>query len=249
MRLVIIEDEGPAARRLTKLIHEIDPKHEVLAILESVTDSLEWFSNNPQPDLVLSDIQLSDNLSFEIYKSIELEAPIIFTTAFDQYAIQAFEHLSVDYLLKPIRLEQLQKAFDKLERLKEDKPQLDIEGIIQRFGQPNYRDRFMVYSGENLISFALKDIAYFYSEDGVSFIKTWEKKRYIINESLDKLESKLDPKKFFRANRQLIVSFGSLVKAVPSFNQKLRIYLEPDFGEEVFVSKLKATEFKAWMNS
>lgn len=249
MNIVIIEDEKPAARRLSKLITEIKPDVNIIVVLESVAQSIEWFKSNPCPDLIFSDIQLSDDLSFEIYKQINIESPIIFTTAFDEYAIQAFEHFSIDYLLKPIRREKLEKAISKLDLFQQKTTAIDAHAILKTLEQKKFRTRFLVYSGENLLSIPEDKIAYFYSEDGVTFLRTKENKKYIINDTLDKLESEVDNKRFFRANRKFIVSIESVHNASLFFKQKLKIILKPEAEEEVIVSKLKATAFKNWMNN
>lgn len=250
MNVVIIEDEAPAVRRLTKLLQELEDNIHVIAVLESVQQATKWFTENPSPDLIISDIQLSDNLSFEIFNSVPVQAPIIFTTAFDQYAIQAFEHLSIDYLLKPIRPENLQKALQKLKQFNvKGQPKIDTDTLLKMLGKASYRDRFLVYSGENLLSVKSSDIAYLYSEDGATFLCTMDKKRYLLNESLEKIEDDLDPKVFFRANRQFLLNIASVERTVPYFNQKLKVFLGSDPGTEVIISKLKATEFKNWLNS
>jgi two-component system response regulator LytT len=249
MKIVIIEDEAPAARRLIKLLEQTGNEIEISVVLESVAQAKKWFSENSGIDLIFSDIQLSDNLSFEIFNSIKINAPIIFTTAFDQYAIRAFEHLSIDYLLKPVRLENLQKALEKFRLLKPAAHALDTAELMRMLSRPEYRERFLVYSGDNLLSIKTKDIAYFYSEDGTSFLATHEKKRFILNESLDKIEKEINPKNFFRANRQFIVSISGIAKVSSYFNQKLLVTLNPHNEIELIVSKLKATEFKNWLNS
>jgi two-component system response regulator LytT len=248
MKILIIEDELPASRRLRKLLLEIDPEIEVVAVLESVSSSLIWFKQNPMPDLIISDIQLSDDISFTIFNKIEVKSPIIFTTAFDQYAIEAFEHLSIGYLIKPIRKSQLENALLKLETLQINKTPSEINKLIDIISDRQHRERFLVYSGENLLSVQASDIAYFYTDQGVTFIHTKNEKRYILNESLDKIENEVDKKAFFRANRKYIVSLASILKASPYFNQKLKLFLQPETDDEVMVSKLKATAFKDWLN-
>jgi two-component system, LytTR family, response regulator LytT len=249
MKVVIIEDEAPASRRLIKLLDQTGINIEISAILESVSQSKKWFLENPAPDLIFSDIQLADNLSFEIFNHIEVRSPIIFITAFDQYAIRAFEHLSIDYLLKPVRLENLQKSLEKYKKLTHPVTNsINTAELLRMISRPEYRERFLVYSGDNLLSIKIDEIAYFYSEDGTSFLATCEKKRFILNESLDKIEKELDPKNFFRANRQFLVSISGIAKVSPYFNQKLLITLNPSSEIELVVSKLKATEFKNWLN-
>lgn len=249
MKVVIIEDEAPAARRLIKLLNQIEPTAEVLAVLESVESAQQWFAQNTPPDMIFSDIQLSDNLSFEFFNSTGINIPIIFTTAYDQYAIRAFEHMSIDYLLKPIREEHLAKALKKFRSMQPGKAAIDTEMLLRLIRKPEYRDRFLVYSGENLKAIPVTEVAYMFSEDGDSFLVTNAGKKHILSESLDKIEQGLDHKRFFRANRQFIVSVESVLKVSPDFNQKLKIHLSPSPESEVIVSKLRATEFKTWLNS
>lgn len=249
MRILIIEDEAPAARRLTKLIKEIDPSHEIIDIIESVEDGIAWFETNPLPDLILSDIQLSDNLSFEIFKNRATETPIIFTTAFNQYAIEAFEHLSIDYLLKPVRKEKLEKAIDKLQFITRPVKQFDTQALLNELRIKKYRERILVYCGDSLVAIPVVEIAYLLSEDGSSFLVNHDNKRFILSESLDNVESSLDPDKFFRASRKYIIHIDSIARVAPYFNQKLLVKTEPSAEEDIIVSKLKASDFKKWMNS
>ena len=249
MRILIIEDEAPASRRLTKLVKEINPEHIILDTIESVEAGINWFRSNPPPDLIISDIQLSDDLSFEIFKQFPTDTPIIFTTAFDQYAIEAFEHMSIDYLLKPVRIEKLRNAIIKLENLRKPIAQFDPFQLAGLLKMKNYRERFLVYAGDNLISIPVAEIAYFYSEDGTSFLITQSGKRHIVSESLDKIEPHVDPQKFFRVNRQFLLSVGSIGKVASYFNQKLLVTVSPVSKNDIIISKLKATEFKNWLNS
>ena len=251
MRVLIFEDEAPAARKMVKLIKDYDPDIEILDVIESVNDGLEWFKDNVLPDLIFSDIQLSDSLSFQVFKTLDLKVPVIFTTAYNEYAIQAFNHYSIGYLLKPIKLEDLAKSIEKFKDYKglqqSDRP--DFEDIIKRLQGKSYRNRFLVYYREGLIPIASEDIAYFYSQDSVTFLMHINKKSYVINESLDALENQLSTKDFYRANRKYILSSQCIQKVEPYFNQKLVVHLSPETEETVTISKIKATSFKEWLNS
>lgn len=247
MKVVVIEDEAPAARRLVKMISEVDPSIEVVAVLESVADSVAWFIANAAPDLIFSDIQLSDDLSFEIYKKLELKTPIIFTTAYDEYAINAFKVHSVDYLLKPIKAQELSEAIGKFKEMYNSTPQLDMAALMSSLQQKDYRTRFLVHHRENLFPIPCEKVAYCYSEDGVTFLKTYDDQRYAISETLDLLENQLDPQRFFRLSRQYIVQVEAVEAVQKHFNQKLKVQLQPAPVDEVLVSKGKATAFKDWL--
>ena len=216
MKVLIFEDEAPAARKITKLLQNYDSEIVILDVIESVSDGIEWFENNELPDLIFSDIQLSDALSFDLYKQLNIKVPVIFTTAYNEYAIEAFNHFSIDYLLKPIKLEDLARSISKFKEfgLKSNKT-TDFDAIISKLQGVEYRSRFLVHFRDGLIPINSSEIAYFYSEDSVTFLKTKDAKTYIINDSLDTLENQLNPKLFFRANRKIILSIESLIKVEP----------------------------------
>jgi len=250
MKVLIFEDEAPAARKITKLLHDYDPEIEILNVIESVRDGLEWFAKNELPDLIFSDIQLSDTLSFELYKQLEIKVPVIFTTAYNEYAIEAFNHYSIDYLLKPIKIEDLARSISKFREFGlKNTVQTDFDDIISKLQGQDYRSRFLVYYRDGLIPVDLSEIAYFYSEDSVTFLTKKDKKSFIINEPLDNLEKQLNPKQFFRANRKFILSAESVLKVEPFFNQKLIVKVQPDLEQEITISKIKASAFKDWLNS
>lgn len=250
MKVLVFEDEAPAARKITKLIKDYDPSIEILAVIESVADGHEWFANNSYPDLIFSDIQLSDSLSFELYKELQIKVPVIFTTAYNEYAIEAFNHFSIDYLLKPIKIEDLAKSIAKYKEfgVKNYVP-TDFEAILAQINGQNYRTRFLVSYRDGLIPIEASEIAYFHSEDSVTFLVKKDKKSYIINEPLDAIEKQLNPKVFFRANRKFILSAESVIKVEPYFNQKLIVKIDPATEQEIIISKIKATAFKNWLNS
>ena len=255
MNIIIIEDETPAARRLEKMVLQIDPNITVIAKLDSIEGAVNWFKNNPQPDLVLLDIELADGQSFEIFNLITVTAPVIFTTAYDAFALKAFQVNSIDYLLKPIEEELLRKALDKFAKLKNqlkggETVSLEIEKLVRTLAlQKQFKSRFLVKQGEKLISIDVDQIAYCMSEEKLSFLVTHEGKKYVMDDTLDVLEGQLDYKIFFRLNRQFIAHIKSIHSINTYFNGKLKLSLKPDAKEEVIVSRDKAPYFKEWLNS
>lgn len=248
MNVLIIEDEAPAYRRLAKLIGECDSSADIVGIIQSVKDGIEWFQSNPSPDLIFSDIQLADDLSFTIFKKLNITVPIIFITAFDEYAINAFKFYSIDYLLKPVGLDDLKASLDKYRTIHRGSSPDRFDELIKRLTEKNYRERFLVYSGDSLIPVNHENIAYFTSEDGETILVTHDNKHFFIGESLDTLETELDTKLFFRTNRQFILSLNSIHKISNYGQQKLKVTLRQDPGAEIIISKLKATQFKNWLN-
>jgi DNA-binding LytR/AlgR family response regulator len=250
MKTIIIEDEQFAARRLENMIREIDPGIKILAKLESIEESVNWFKNNPHPDLIFLDIHLEDGLSFSIFEQVKVDSPIIFTTAFDEYAIKAFKLKSIDYLLKPIIKEDLEKAINKFRDWGEKKQMIDVKELF-RLVQGNsqtYRERFSVVVGQKLKSIDTKDIAYFFSNSGITFVAMQTKGQYSIDLSLDNLLEELDPKLFFRVNRQYLVSLNSIVNIHIFPKSRLKLELNPPVPEGVFVSLDKVVDFKKWVD-
>lgn len=253
MKVLIIEDEAPAARRLAQLIKECKPNAEILEQVDSVEGAVEWFNNNPVPDLAFMDIQLADGLSFEIFETVQVKCPVIFTTAYDDYAIKAFKVNSIDYLLKPIDKNELSQAFNKYDELQNNNaPAFDISEIVKTLGkQQNYKNRFLVKQGQRLIPIDTEQVAYFFAEDKLVFMVTEDNHKYVVDYTLEQLEQELDPQCFFRANRKIITSMTAVKDIHLSFNGKLKIYLKPDLkkGEDIFVSRERAPEFKTWMGN
>jgi two-component system, LytTR family, response regulator LytT len=254
MKILIIEDEQLAARKLKKLVTEIEPTADIMGMTDSIETSVEWLEANPTPDLILMDIELADGQSFEIFNRTEVNSIIIFTTAYDEYALKAFKVNSIDYLLKPVRSEELKKALDKFKTLQKtgsSDMRLNIDMLLKELRQPQgqqaYRDRFLVKQGQKFITVETNDIAYFFTEDRVNFIKTRSGQRFIVDYTLDELEQTLDIRQFFRANRQFIVHAKSVDSVHPFFNSKLKVLLKPTTEEEVLISREKASEFKQWM--
>jgi DNA-binding LytR/AlgR family response regulator len=251
MKALIIEDEAPAVRRLKNLLEQQEERYIVLDEIDSVEDALEWLEQNPQPDVIFSDIQLADGLSFEIYEKHQLTCPIIFTTAYDEYAVKAFEHNGIDYLLKPYSEEQLTKA---LERLKQFQPQqsADLSKALEQISvkrgiNQEFKSRFLISKADSLIPVKVNEVAYIFTEDKAVMLMTKENIRYFINYTLDELEELLDPKYFFRLNRQFIVHIDSILKISNYFNGKLKVELHPNITDEVVVSRAKSPILKSWL--
>lgn len=250
MKIVIIEDEAPAARRLANLVKECRPGVEIIGQFDSVETAAGWLGENPAPDLAFMDIQLADGLSFEIFETVKISFPVIFTTAYDEYALKAFKVNSIDYLLKPIDKTELARALDKFDGLKKQPGNsADISELLKSFNKPQFKTRFLVKQGQRLIPISTEEIAYFFAEDKLVFLVTAQRNKYAVDYTIEQLESQLDPQKFFRANRKVITSVQAVKDIHLSFNGKLKIYLKPDFSEEVFVSRERAADFKAWLGN
>ena len=251
MKVVIIEDESFAAIRLKKLIHEYDSDIKVIAELESVEESVKWFSNNKEPDLIFLDIHLEDDLSFSIFEKVDIHCPIIFTTAFDEYAIRAFKLKSIDYLLKPIVKEELIAALKKYGEMTGETGSIkDINSLYRLMVDktPEYRVRFSVSFGAKIKTIPVEDIVYFVSEEGVTFAYLKGKGSYPIDMSLDKLVSELDPAKYFRINRKMVLGIDGITNIHVFPKSRLKLDLNPKFHEEVFVSVDRVTSFKKWLD-
>lgn len=250
MRTIIIEDEEYAARRLENMIRECDPTIEIVSKLPSVQESVEWLKNNVQPDLIFLDIQLEDDLSFSIFEQVQVRSKIIFTTAFDEYAIKAFKLNSIDYLLKPINQEELCQAINKFKTWgSEAMPVIDavmLRDLLRP--QVSYRERFMVAVGDKLKSINVSDIAYFFCAAGITFASMNSNNQYSLDFSLDNLKEMLNPKDFFRVNRQYFVGLKSIEKVVVYPKSRLKLVLNPPTDTELFVSIDKVPEFKQWLD-
>lgn len=250
MKLLIIEDEAPAFRRLQNLLHEIDPRLEIIEVIDSVEDSIKWLKNHNAPDLIFMDIQLSDGLSFEIFDAVKIDKPVVFTTAFDEYTLRAFKVNSIDYLLKPIKKEALAQSLNKYNELKNMfGQQQDLNQLISRIrlDERKFKTRFLIKQGEKLVSVETADIAFFFTHNGLVYLKSCADRKYMLDYTLDELMEQLDPDKFFRANRQFLVAFEA-IKAVHKWHKgKLLIETMPETAEKITVSAEKASSFKNWM--
>jgi len=252
INILIIEDEEPAANRLKKMVEELEPGAHVLDNIVSVSSAIAWFQQNPSPDLIFSDIQLSDGLSFEIFKNVEVQCPVIFVTAYDQYAIDAFKVNSIDYLLKPIKKDDLEAALNKFKKLSKgggEPAALDIHKVLEVFNQPKteYKTRFIVRYGEHIKTIKIEDVAYFYTEDKINFLTTNEGRRYTIDYNLDALESMLDPKVYFRINRQFIISIHAISEMFSYSKSRVLVKLNPPAKHETIVSTERSGDFKLWL--
>lgn len=251
MTTIIIEDEKPAARLLQRKLQKLNV--EVGVMLHSVEESITWFSNNEHPDLIFLDIQLSDGLSFEIFEKIEIRSAVIFTTAYDEYALRAFKLNSIDYLLKPIDEEDLEVSVTKFNsRLpKQNMVQMDFDQIKRMLSNPfdkNYKKRFTVKIGQHLKVIAIDDIECFFSENKGTYIHTFDNRNYLIESSLEVLEQELDPEKFFRVSRKFIIALSAIKEILIHSNSRLKVILPSYTEDEIIVSREKVSDFKSWIN-
>lgn len=251
MRLVLIEDEAPALRQLMRLVDEVIPSAQVVATFDSVKSAVAWFEENRDYDLIVSDIQLSDGLSLNIFNEVKIDKPVIFTTAFNQYAIDAFKVNSVDYLLKPVKAEELRKAIEKYNTVFAPRPAsaLDTVQLMKQILQQenSYKTRLLVRFRDELKSIPTEDIAFFYSENKITHLFTTRNEMYIADQNLEALEGVLDPQKFFRANRQFIIAFKAIKSNHSHFNGKIKVILAVPTKDEIIVSREKAPQFKEWL--
>ncbi len=248
MKILILEDETRAANHLERLLIKVAPTILVIAKLESVRDAVKYLQNNQEPELIFSDIQLADGLSFEIYKQVSVRCPIIFTTAYDHYAVEAFQTNGIDYLLKPIEEERLRQAIEKAEHFS---PGLVLEKILsmnKRAGDSAYKSRFMVKVGDKIKSVPIGDILVFYSQDKSSFIRTSDAHTYCIDYALDQLEPMLDPERYFRINRKYIVSIDACTNILAWTNSRLRLKIDGIDDPDVIVARERVMEFKMWLD-
>lgn len=251
MNILIIEDESLAAERLEKLIREIEPSANVLAKIGSVKDSVQWLMHN-KADIIFLDIQLSDGLSFNIFDHITVSTPIIFTTAYDQYAIKAFKLNSVAYLLKPVRKKELEESLKKYHSMKSAFG-IDFEHMMATYQgrKPDYKKRFLIRIGDQYKKVETGEIAYFFAMEKSIFCKTFEGKTLDMDYSLDALEELLDPEKFFRINRKYMVNIAAIDRMVAWGRGRIRLDLKPELDEdmEAVVSIDRSAAFKGWMNA
>lgn len=251
MRILILEDETLASEKLENMLGEIDPTLEVTHTLKSIESALEWFATNAAPDLVISDIRLLDGLSFEIFRQLDYKGPVVFTTAYDQYAMKAFEVNSVDYLLKPVQKEKLMQSLDKLKALQSAPEQAfpydDLMEMI-RSKQKDFKSRFMIRSGQKIVAVPVEKVAYFFSQNKLTYVVTHDNKKYPLDQPLEIIDRQVDPKIFFRANRQFIVKFEAIEEIHPYFKGRIKINLSPPSEEDIVISADKTPEFKKWLD-
>lgn len=250
MNVLIVEDEKLAAENLEKLILSLDAEFKIVDRLGSVRDSVKWLAGN-KADLIFLDIQLSDGLSFDIFNQIKVSTPVIFTTAYDQYAIKAFKLNSVDYLLKPIDKNELADSLKKFRELHKSSrvPEINfIELINSMKGRQEYQKRFAVYAGQKIKSIPTTDIAYFYITEKCVFLTTKDDKQYAVDFTLDRLEEMVDPSQFFRINRKVLANMDSIKNIYAVSKTRITLDLSPKFTEEVVVSLSRAADFREWLN-
>lgn len=252
MKVVIIEDELIAAENMRMVLQEYDPSIEILAVLRSVKKAVTWLSDRlMEVDLLLMDIKLTDGISFDIFQQLKITKPIIFTTAYDEYAIRAFKVNSIDYLLKPIALPELSAALEKWKAFSPaTTPSIDYQLLARQLQlqSPPYRTRFLVKQGSVLQAVPVDSIAYFWAQGNLVILRTREGKSYTVNYALDGLEDQLDPQLFFRLTRSVIVHIQAIVQINSYFKGRLKVQVHPPLEEDLVVSNRKLAAFKAWAN-
>jgi two-component system response regulator LytT len=253
MKVIIVEDELAACDNLSYLLTKINADIEVIQVLDTVKATVDYFSNPHDGVLVFMDIHLADGISFEIFDQVEINIPIIFTTAYDQYALKAFKVNSIDYLLKPIDKEELSDALDRYEALNQKKgiDEVQMNSLLQliQTKAENFKKTFLVSVGDQLVPVKTADIAYFFIDTGVVKAVTVQERSYVLDVKLEDIEEALDPSVFYRANRQFIIRREAIVTIKLHFNSKLLIDVHPVCSERIVVSKAKASDFKNWMGS
>jgi two-component system response regulator LytT len=250
MKILLIEDEDAAIRRLEKLLNEMDPTVEIAGRLDSVEASVQWLKMNPSPDLILMDIHLADGSSFEVFEHVDIKCPVVFTTAYDEYAIKAFKVNAVDYLMKPIKQTELEHAVRKVKEMQQNTPVPDYSELAGKMNQTTtqYLRRILVKLGQSIRLVDTDDVAYFYTRDKITFLITKSTaKRYPMDYPLDRLEKMVDPSQFYRINRQFIVHIGAIKEMHPYSKSRIKVDLEPASDMEIIVSTEKASNFKQWL--
>ncbi len=253
MKILIIEDEIMAAERLEEMILSLFPNTQVLGQFDSISRTVEWFSSHDAPDLAFFDIQLADGLSFEIFEQANVNCPVIFTTAFDEYALKAFKVNSIDYLLKPIGTDELKAAIDKYKSIHQQSDaaslQLPPDAIdnVMRLLTRQYKSRFVVKVGEHIRSIRIEEIQCFYSMEKATYLQTIDDRHYVMDHSLEQIEALIDPTSFFRVNRKFIIALEGISDIISYSNSRLKVVLNKPAEEDVIVSREKVKEFKLWL--
>lgn len=250
MNILIIEDEKQNISRLQRILSEISTDFKVVGVLGTVRESIDWFINEPAPDVVLMDIRLADGLSFDIFEKVKVTSPIIFTTSYDEYAVRAFKVNSIDYLLKPIDKEELQIALDKAKAIKNTNLYPDLEQVLQLFKGHNtiYRKRFLISQYDGYKTISVEDIDHIFSENKITYLVTKKGDKDVLMQTLEVLEDELNPDFFFRVNRQFIVNVDSIGFIRNSFNGKMKVILRKYPSKEIVVSREKVILLKKWLN-
>lgn len=252
MTIIIIEDEPQAAMRLETLVKELVPFAQVMDKIDSVKRAVHWFRNNPTPDLALMDIQLADGISFQIFEQCAIVCPVIFTTAYDEYALRAFKVNSIDYILKPVDKGDLQAALQKLEALKSSADGTrrliaNLGEVVQRLSR-KHKERFVVKVGEHLRTIEVKDILYFHSQDKATFCHTSDNRSHVLDFTLEQLEEMVDPLTYFRVNRKYFVRAEAILDIVSYTNSRLKLKLKDSTDQDVIVARERVQEFKQWLD-
>lgn len=248
MDIVIIEDEILAAERLQQLVKEYDPSIRVAACLESIEESVQWLQTHAHPDLLLVDIHLSDGHSFEIFNRVQVHQPVIFITAYDHYALEAFRLFSIDYILKPVTAEALATAMNKYRMMTSGLRSTPLSALPEGNGTVStYKDRFLAKVGQRSFFIQAEEVAYFYAENKIVYLVDRESNRYIINHTLDKLEPRLNPRDFFRVNRKMIVHVKAIEQVKPYFNNRLKLMLKHlKNSSDIIISRERVAGFREW---
>lgn len=250
--VLIFEDEPLSAKRIVQLLEEFDTEINVLATLESIEEGVEWFNANKEPDLILMDIHLSDGQSFDIFEQVQIICPVIFITAYDQYAIKAFKLNSIDYLLKPLDKTEFFNALSQYKDFRADANAVfDYKQLNELVGnlEKKHKSRFLVKYGDTILFKSIEDVAYFYADDKVVYLCTNDNRKYLIDYNLESLEELLDPHAFFRLNRKFICKIESIQKIKTGINGKLQVFLNPAFESEIYISRERSSLFKAWIDN
>ena len=247
MKVLIVEDETAAYENLVDILNEIDPAIEIVGNTESISQTVKWLNSNPTPDLILMDIHLSDGSAFSIFDAMEVETPIVFTTAYDEYAIEAFKVNSVDYLLKPIKPEELKRSLQKLSKWTRNDITAYLSKLMQLAPQPRYKDKLLIPVNDKLLPIDLHDVACFYTTDKTTRIYLKNGNSYLYTKTLEQIYSSLNPTDFTRANKQFIIARNSVQNITVWFDNRLLITLDIEVPERIYISKNKASEFKVWI--
>jgi DNA-binding LytR/AlgR family response regulator len=249
IKTLIIEDEQPAALRLEKLLRSIEPEIEVIAVIDTIESAVRWFENNPAPDLIMLDIQLGDGISFDIFSKTKIESHVIFTTAYDEYAIRAFELNSIDYLLKPVNEARLKQSIEKYKKYNTSGQYINIQKLLESIEIQNnkFKKRFVVTISGKIKVVETDDVAFFYSKEKNTFLCNGEGRHYPIEFSLDQLESILNPGIFFRVNRQYIVQYKNINGIDILSKSRIKIKTLPVADDEILISSTRTSEFRQWL--
>lgn len=254
MKLLVVEDEQLLARQLIKLVKELRPDAEVTGQTNSIESTVEWLSKNEKPDLILMDIELADGQCFSIFQRADITCPIVFTTAYDEFALKAFTVNSIDYLLKPIKKEDLNRALNKFDLLISEKGNAGVKSLKSFVDKMilnprQYRERFLVKQGQKMVSIPIEEVAFFSAKNTLNFIHTKSKQKFVIDYTLDEIEEMVEPNNFFRANRQYILLNDIITEIHPWFHGKLKIEISLPVEDEIIISREKASSFKEWMGA